>query len=191
MPLPSSALLSPHFTAYELGADRPEATLTIVNNLRMVADTLERVRAVLGVPLQANTANHLNRGFRPPDSNIIAGGSPTSDHPRGLAGDIVPLGYAGGMLGAYNALRNAYDAGSLGPFDQIILYPIQGHIHVGIGERLRGEFRVYIYEGSGGIPLVSADTIKALGGRATLFITAHPLLSLLVVVVAIVLILPS
>jgi len=177
MPLASTAKLTEHFTAFELGADRPEATTLIISNLRITAEALERVRATLGVPLIANTPAELERGFRP---NPTPRSSPTSDHFRGLAGDVVPFNYAGGMFGAYNALRAARDAGTLGAFDQIILYPLQGHIHVGVGERLRGEFRVYVYEGSGGVPLITADTISALGGLAK----SSPLLALLLLIVS-------
>ena len=176
MSLPSITRLTPHFTAYELGADRPEAAPYIVSNLYTVASFLETVRAELGVPLQVNTPAQPNRGFAPRPDNE------NSSHPLGLAADFVPLGFQGGMLAAYDALKAARDARRLPPFDQIIFYPYTGHIHVGLGARLRGEFRVALAEG--GYPLITSDTIKALGRAG---FVSSPLILLLLVIAGIVL----
>ncbi len=160
MPLPSSVRLTDHFTAFELGADRPEATDAIVANLRTVAAYLETVRAILGVPLVVNTPTHRNRGFRPLDANAAVGGSTTSDHPHGLAADVVPQGKR--LRASYDALTAARSAGRLPAFDQIIYYPLQGHIHVGLGSRLRGEVRIYLAEGQ--YPFLTSELIQRLGG---------------------------
>jgi hypothetical protein len=172
MPLASTDRLTTHFTAFELGADRPEATALIVANLRRTAASLEEVRQALGVPLLVNTTTSRNRGFRPPDANAAAGGVATSSHQDGLAADVVPVSFHGGMRAAYDRLKLAHEQGQLGPFDQIILYPIQGHIHVGLGPKSRAEFRVSLFEGQGGTPLVSADTIGALGAQIAEAVTA-------------------
>lgn len=156
MPLAPTERLTPHFTAYELGADRPEANGFVLANLYDTAQLLESVRAVLGVPLLVNTPDEPDRGLAPRPDN------PTSDHPKGLAADFVPLGYRGGMLSVYEALRAAHDDGRLAGFDQIIFYPLTGHVHAGAGSRMRGEFRIATVEG---YPFISADTIAALGKR--------------------------
>lgn len=164
MSIASGVRISPHFTAAELGADRPEATGAIVTQLYKLAVFLEVVRGLLTVPLVVNDRMHKNRGFRPRDSNATVGGSATSSHQTGEAADVVPQGFAGTMRDAYDTVLSANNRGMLPPFDQIIYYPVQGHIHIGLGPKLRGESRVYLFEGAGGIPLVSAGNIQALGG---------------------------
>jgi len=186
MPLLPAERLSPHFTAYELGADKPEANAVVIANLRRLAADLETVRAVLGNGrLQVNTAAHRNRGFRTADA--LPNDSPTTSHDDGDAADFVPLDFSGSKLTAHRLLENAKSQGRLPPFDQIIYYPIQGHIHYGRGPRLRGEFRIYMYEGRGGTPLVSVDNIRnlgaAVGTTVSAFVSANPLVSLLIVAV--------
>jgi len=163
MPLASSTLLSPHFTARELGADRPEAHSGIVQALYAQADYLERVRVILNSRLVVNDATHFNRGFRPPEANAAVGGVPTSSHQTGEASDVVPIDFSGSLFDAHNALKKAKAEGRLPPFDQIIYYPANGFIHIGRGPKMRNEFRVSLYEGQGGTPLVSAENIAALG----------------------------
>lgn len=175
MPLPANERLTEHFTAGELGADRADAAPYVVSNLYTVALFLEAVRAELGVPLEVNTPAEPNRGFAARPDNEA------SSHPLGLAADFVPLGYSGGMLAAYYALKDARDARRLPPFDQVIFYPLTGHIHAGLGARQRNEFRVAIAEG--GYPLVSADTLSKL--RTGL--TSVPVLLFLVALGALVL----
>lgn len=151
--LPSNTQLSPHFTAGELRADRPEATAGIVDNLKRVADYLEVIREALGSPLRVTS------GFRPPDYNASVGGSRTSSHMDGLAADFVPIN--GALLySSYSKLK----AANLPPFDQLIYYPIQGHIHIGLGSRMRREVRINLYEGSGGSPLLTETNVAQLPG---------------------------
>lgn len=138
MPVPSDKLTA-HFTWGELGFDRSGALAPYQywSNIRRTADYLEVVRAELGVPLAAS-------GWRSPERNEAVGGSDTSSHLTGEAGDIVPQGM--GQLTAYNRLKTAGKAGRLPVFDQIIYYPFQ-HVHIGLGPRARREFRIRVAEG--------------------------------------------
>lgn len=157
MPLPSNAQLTAHFTAGELRADDPTASAGIVANLHTVAQFLEYVRSALGVPLRVTS------GYRPPDRNAAVGGASTSSHMDGLAADILPIG-GPSMYGAYLALQRA----ALPPFDQIIYYPVQGHIHVGLGTRMRREIRINISPDPGGTPLLSDALLARLPGFSNL-----------------------
>ena len=156
MPLASGDFLAPHFTARELGADQPSASPGIVANLSRVAQWLEAARAILGVPLD------VTNGYRTPAHNAAVGGSATSDHPNGLAADFIPRGLS--LRESYDRLHQAATDGQLPPFDQLILYPIQGHIHVGLGSRMRREWRINLYEGAGGTPLLTSDLVRRLPG---------------------------
>ena len=57
-------------------------TADVLQNLRMLADGLERVRSVLGHPMR------ISSGYRSPLLNAIVGGSRNSYHIRGLAADF-------------------------------------------------------------------------------------------------------
>jgi zinc D-Ala-D-Ala carboxypeptidase len=156
MSLPSNSLLSAHFTAGELRADAPGIPAGAVANLKRVADYLEVVREVLG-----NKPIRVTSGWRSDTYNEQVNGSPTSSHLDGLAADIVPLNSAS-MYDNYLALAGA----GLPVFDQIIFYPVQGHIHVGLGPANRREFRIKLAEGSGGTPLVSDSNAGRLPGAS-------------------------
>ena len=133
-------LLAPHFTAAELGADTPEIPTVQELNLYTVAAWLEQARAVLGVPLTVTS------GYRTPEHNREVGGSSSSDHPNGLAADFEPVGMT--PYQAYRQLKGAIAAGTLPPFDQLIFYAGDDHIHVGLGSQMRGELLVRLTEGS-------------------------------------------
>lgn len=154
MPLPSNSKLSPHFLASELRADLPSATAGIIENCRRVADYLEVIREALGnVPLKVTS------GYRPPEYNAAVGGAPTSSHQDGLAADFVPLG-GGTMYQYYQRLS----AAGLPSFDQLIYYPVQGHIHLGLGPAMRREVRIKLYEGPGGTPYLTETNLASLPG---------------------------
>lgn len=154
MPENKNALLSPHFTAGELRADDPSANAGIVANCKRTAEFLEVVRHVLGdVPIRVTS------GYRPPEYNASVGGSSTSSHQDGLAADIIPLS-ARTMYQNYLALEGA----NLPAFDQIIYYPAQGHIHIGLGPALRREVRIKAFEGPGGTPTLTAANVSQLPG---------------------------
>jgi len=176
MSLASSLPLSSHFTAFELGADKPEANDAIVSNLRFTAGRLERIRAALASRLQVNTTTHRNRGFRTPAENVSVDGSSTSDHVRGLAADFVPLDFPGGLADAYTALRES----EIGPFDQLIFYPGSRYIHAGFDGN-RQEFRVKLFEGSGGTPLIGSDFAQTLAGSVAFAAQKNPVGSIAVI----------
>ena len=136
MSVAGTVRLSPHFTAHELGADNPAASDAVVHNLTLVAAWLERIRAILGVPVTVTS------GYRTPAHNTEIGGSPTSDHPNGLAADFEGQGLTG--FDVYRRLHGA----ALPPFDQVIYYALDNHVHVGLGARMRGEQLVKTTEGS-------------------------------------------
>lgn len=151
--------LAAHFTAGELtrdgdmlGAFIPDVSPLVESNLIQLAATLESVRGALGVPLRVTS------GFRPPEKNASVGGVSTSSHLDGLAADVVPVG-----LSQYDAYRRLETA-TLPPWDQTIYYPIQGHIHIGIGSRLRREIRIALSEDQGGTPLLSESLVDRLQG---------------------------
>jgi zinc D-Ala-D-Ala carboxypeptidase len=158
----SSTLLAAHFTAGELtrdgatlGAFLP-APAMVEHNLRLLAERLEGLRAVLGVPLR------ITSGYRPPEKNAAVGGAATSSHLDGLAADFVPVGLS--PYRAYTMLRTAADGGALPAWDQFIFYPVQGHIHAGYGARLRREIRLSVSRDPGGTPLLTADMVSRLPG---------------------------
>lgn len=136
MALAGATMLAPHFSAHELGADTPGIPDAAVHNLANVAAWLERIRAILGVPVLVTS------GYRSPAHNTEIGGSPTSDHPNGLAADFKGQGLSG--YAVYARLKGA----DLPPFDQVIFYAADNHVHVGLGPRMRGERLVKTTEGS-------------------------------------------
>lgn len=156
MALPSTFKLSPHFTAGELGADNPAIPMAELNNLRyVVAPALEKIRAVLGVPLVKVN------GYRTPTQNKLIGGSSTSDHVSGLAADFTPQGLS--MYDAYKKLMAARAARAIPDFDQLIFYPLDGHLHVGFGSRMRDEVRIKAGEN---FPLLTGEFVQRLTGYA-------------------------
>jgi hypothetical protein len=54
-----------------------------VENLKVLARTMEQIRGLLGHPI------HVNSGYRGPKLNSAVGGSKTSAHMEGLAADFV------------------------------------------------------------------------------------------------------
>jgi hypothetical protein len=142
--LSPSVLLAPHFTAHELGADIAGIPAAAEANLYKVATWLEAARSILGVPLTVTS------GYRPLAHNAAVGGSSTSDHPNGLAADFKARGMWAWPT-VYDKLRA--DMGRLPSWDQLIFYPVTGHVHVGLGSRMRREFRIALAEG--GYPLIT------------------------------------
>ncbi len=140
MPVASNTLLATHFSSAELGADLPGATAAIVANLRKVAAWLESARGILMVPLLVTS------GFRTVEHNAEVGGSDTSDHVNGLAADFKASGLTPFQI--YQRLSAARDTGALPPFDQIIYYAADDHIHVGLGSKTRGQVLIRTTEGS-------------------------------------------
>lgn len=88
--------LSEHFTFEELTSsdyairhsiNNVPTDQDVVANLHTLAQGLERVRQLIGMPL------HVSSGYRCPKLNASIGGSKTSAHMRGLAADIVVAGF--------------------------------------------------------------------------------------------------
>ena len=83
--------LSPHFTLEELTASSKALAMRLDNTpppelvprLILVADMLERIRGVLGVPVTVTS------GYRSASVNRAVGGVKDSDHTKGHAADIV------------------------------------------------------------------------------------------------------
>lgn len=140
MPLSSSTPLAPNFSAAELGADSPDASPVIVSNLYTVAAWLQAARNVLGVPLR------ITSGFRTAAHNAIVGGASDSDHVTGLAADFEAQGLT--PFQVYQGLTQASQQGLLPPFDQLIYYQSDDHVHVGLGSQTRSQVLIKTAEGS-------------------------------------------
>lgn len=110
--------LTPHFTYAELTAsdyairnglanmpDDPH----VLGNMHLLADGLERVRAVIGQPI------HITSGYRSPDLNAAIGGSKTSAHMRGLAADFVVPG-----MSPLAVCKRIVEHADMVRFDQVI-----------------------------------------------------------------------
>lgn len=84
-------MLTPHFSLEELIrsdvavrkgiANLPDEQ--IIENLKILALGLERIRAILGVPMQ------ITSGYRSPKLNSAVGGSKNSAHMQGFAADFI------------------------------------------------------------------------------------------------------
>jgi hypothetical protein len=93
-------------------------------NLRELAQSLERVQQILG------SALHINSAFRGPKVNAAIGGASTSAHLEGYAADFTCPGF-GTPLEVCKAI-----AGSEIPFDQII-HEYKSWCHFSIDPRMR------------------------------------------------------
>lgn len=141
MPVPSNTLLAPHFAASELGADDPDIPSVALANLQdTTAPGLERIRAILGTPLD------ITSGWRSVAHNAAIGGDPASDHPNGLAADFEAEGLTPYQV--YTRLRAAQANGQLPPFDQLIFYALNNHVHIGFGAGMRRQWLLKGTEGS-------------------------------------------
>jgi hypothetical protein len=98
----------------------------LLENGRMLADGLERVRALLSVPI------YVESGYRSPRVNRAVGGTPTSQHKDFLAADIVPIGYGLGL-----AMKAIIAAKDVIQYDQLIYEG--GWIHVSFSSVPRGD----------------------------------------------------
>jgi hypothetical protein len=109
--------LSPHFTLAELTVSnagvraglRNVPVGTALENLRRLAEALERVRALL-----FNAPILISSGYRSPAINSLIGGSLSSAHMRGLAADFIAPKY-----GRPKAIAEAIRDSEI-PFDQLI-----------------------------------------------------------------------
>ncbi len=128
----ASQYVTPHFTRGELNYDAAPATVRL--NLEALAAFLERVRALLGVPLRVTS------GYRSPSTNsALSGASATSQHMDGTAADVVPVGLSIG-----DAAQRLSGSTLRGEWGQVIVYPLGGdHLHISLPTRgKRGDMLV-------------------------------------------------
>jgi hypothetical protein len=110
-------MLSPHFALSELTVSQTAVRRGIDNtpdekqtdNLRLLADTLEQVRAILNKPVTVNSA------FRSKEVNRLIGGVDTSEHCDGRAADIICPAYGSPHMVAMALLNSGLE------FNQLIL----------------------------------------------------------------------
>jgi len=122
--------LSNNFTLEELTASSIGTRKGIPNvpdadeieNLKVLAQTLERIRELLG-PI------HIDSAFRSPKINSAVGGSPHSAHLEGYAADFVAPSF-GSPLDVCKAIEGAGI-----PFDQLIMEGAWTHISIDPRER--------------------------------------------------------
>lgn len=123
--------LSPNFSLSEF--TRSDAAVRLKNsnqpdtdqqlqNLKKLAETMEQVRALFGVPITVSS------GYRNAVVNEEVGGVPNSDHAQGLACDFSVKGVDKG-----DACRRIRESGI--KYDQLIDEPTW--IHLGVGTRMR------------------------------------------------------
>ena len=110
-------------TASRLGIDNsPPAS--VFANLARVAQWLEGVRILLGVPI------NISSGYRCPALNKAVGGSKTSQHMTGEAVDFIAPAFGSPR----HVIDRIIDTGMT--YDQLILeFPPTGWVHVSIVER--------------------------------------------------------
>jgi len=137
--------LSPHFTLRELtrtstGLVNDPSPSQVAALTSLCLHVLEPIRALLGVPLR------ITSGFRSSQVNAAIKGAAGSQHMRGEAADIVPVG-----VDVETAMGLIAAAGL--PVDQVIVYPRGGFLHVSYAAQRanRGELlRSAASGGSGG-----------------------------------------
>lgn len=106
MALPAGQI-TPHFSWAEmtvtevrrLAASNRQAAAAFAAPLLATCSLLEQIRELLGV------AVHVNSGYRCQALNEAIGGSKTSQHPKGEAADIVPIGLD--LTAAFNRIRTS------------------------------------------------------------------------------------
>ena len=125
--------LTEHFTLEELcyseyatrrGIDnRPSDS--VLSRLRVLADGLERVRAVLGVPI------NISSGYRCGPLNLAIGGAENSAHVKGNAADFIAPAFGNPREIATIISKSGIK------FDQLIQ---EGRwVHISFDERMRNE----------------------------------------------------
>jgi len=161
MPLAANIRISTHFTAREAGITVPEADDVIISNARSVAQWLETLRMILNDDLPPGSQEHkiiVTSWFRPPATNTTAGGASNSDHLQALAVDFEVSG-----MSPYDVYTRLQAAGNKLPaFDQLIWYAVDGHVHVGLGPRMRRQILFKTAEGS--YAVLAGELVQRLRG---------------------------
>lgn len=96
-----------------------------IENLRELAQALERVQTLLGYPI------HINSAYRSAKINTAVGGSATSAHLLGYAADFT----CGGFGTPLEVCRQISDVGTI-DFDQLIL-EYDSWTHLSVDPRMR------------------------------------------------------
>jgi zinc D-Ala-D-Ala carboxypeptidase len=123
--------LSAHFSLEEFTISSKALSMGVPNqptpahleNLKQLADHMEKVRALFGRPIEVTSA------YRNPEVNAAVGGVPTSAHALGHAADFHVDG-----LSDLNAAKVIRDSGL--KFDQLI-YEKNRCVHISFDPRLR------------------------------------------------------
>ncbi len=136
--------LSKHFTLEEFlisqtaerhGIDMTPPPAIIANLQELVTSCMEPLR------LSLDSVIYISSGWRPPALNRLIGGSATSAHPDGRAGDFRAAGFT-----PLEVCQRAVDLGL--PYDQII-HEFGRWAHLGIAAELRHQtLTAYRSEGS-------------------------------------------
>src|SRR5712691_7473700 len=108
-------------TALRLGIENAPSTDVVANLSLLCAAILEPARIMLARPL------HIDSGYRSLALNLAVGGSKTSAHMDGRAGDVIPVGMP--LKQAFDKLRSS-DL----PYDQIII-ECNAWIHLGMAAK--------------------------------------------------------
>lgn len=110
----------------------------VLNNLKIVADGLEQVRAILGKPV------FITSGYRAPTLNRFIGGSATSAHCLGFAVD-----FKCPQFGNPDAITRAIKASGL-KYDQLICEGgITGWTHLSFDPKMRQQTLNALFDNKG------------------------------------------
>ncbi len=119
----------------------------LVDNLRLLAEGLERVRMLTGFPLE------ISSGYRCPKLNSLIGGAKTSQHTQGLAADFTCAEF-GPPADIIKAIRDSNIE-----FDQCILEYARW-VHISFSKAPRGKV-LTIYDPKEGY----LDGLRDRGGK--------------------------
>lgn len=115
-----------------------------LNISRRVLDAAQRLRSLVMGPLIVNS------GYRCKSHNVEVGGSPRSDHPRGLAFDVKceHLEF-GKFVGAARLLKMEGVIARLGVYEPGPMSGEKGFLHCGVERRGPGAWSYWRYSGDG------------------------------------------
>ncbi len=120
----SGSHVSTHFSRAELNYD--SAPIAARRSLEVLAQLLEVVRSVAGVPLRV-TSGYRSRAH----NDSLVGASSSSQHLDGTAADFIPQG-----ITVPEFMRRIGGSAVQGAFGQLILYPLgSNHVHISLPTR--------------------------------------------------------